>query len=412
MENEMFAAFAARAGGGCDVAVVGAAKCGKTSLIEAFAGQSGAALQSGERALATVRPEGGAHFSLCEGDASAYAAAVLLVADGSFGEGHEAGEERECAARLRASGRPFVIVVNTARPDSAECLALAQGLSETYGVPAYPCNCAGNGDLSEALGGLLLSFPPLAMEIEIPAWMSVLPAESETVAPILQKVREAAPSVRRLSDCARLQEAFAEGDVYCESCETDPASGRAVLRLAAREGVFYRMMSRECGEDVSDDLHLMAYVASLKEAKRFYEKFRGAFAAAETNGYGVVGPAAEDMALQAPELFRKNGRCGVRLKADAPSYHVLKIDVHSELTPVTGEAARSEEIARGMIESYEKDAEALWNTDMFGRTFKEMALSGLCEKLTNMPDEARSKLRRAVMRIVNEGKGGVICILL
>ena len=118
------------------------------------------------------------------------------------------------------------------------------------------------------------------------------------------------------------------------------------------------------------------------------------------------------MALQAPELFRKNGRCGVRLKADAPSYHVLKIDVHSELTPVTGEAARSEEIAKGMIESYEKDAEALWNTDMFGRTFKEMALSGLCEKLTNMPDEARSKLRRAVMRIVNEGKGGVICILL
>ena len=171
-------------------------------------------------------------------------------------------------------------------------------------------------------------------------------------------------------------------------------------------------MSEECGADIGDDLRLMAYVRSMKEAKRFYDKFKGALEAAEESGYGIVCPKEDDMALQPPELVRRGARCGVKLKADAASYHIIRVDLHSEVSPVSGESARSEEMAKNIMDSYERDPVALWNTDMFGRTFKDMVRGGLDEKLGNMPEDARGKLRKAVTRIVNEGKGGVICILL
>ena len=410
MDQELYAAFAARAGGNCAIAVSGGAKTGKSSLIAGFASAAGVAAEDGRAALDL--PAG--TFSLCEGDAEDACAALLVTADGSFGTPREEvlAVEEETAARLSRAGKPFVVAVNSAAPQSADCRALCVALAEKYSVPAFGCNCAEKGGADAALEGLLFAFPATALEIDLPAWMCVLPEDSPALAPILAKVREVAPKVCSLADCSKLQDAFAEDDVYCESYETDPASGAAYFRFVAKDGVFYRMLSRECGEEIGDDLRLMAYVASLKDAKRMYEKFRGALASAEMSGYGVVGPSEEDMELCAPELFRRGGRCGVRLKAEAPSYHIMKIDVHSEITPVTGEAARSEEIAKGMIESYEQDADSLWNTDLFGRTFKEMAGDGLREKLSNMPDEARSKLRRAVGRIVNEGKGGVICILL
>ena len=169
------------------------------------------------------------------------------------------------------------------------------------------------------------------------------------------------------------------------------------------------MLSEECGEEIADDLHLMAYVRSLREAKRFYDRFGKAFAAAESGGYAVVQPDAEAQLLP-PELLRKGAKCGVRLRADAPSYHVVRVDVHSDVSPITGEGEQGEQLARNMLDCYERDADAFWNTDMFGRTFRDMVCDGLREK--TVPLDARDKLRRALVRIVNEGKGGVLCILL
>lgn len=155
----------------------------------------------------------------------------------------------------------------------------------------------------------------------------------------------------------------------------------------------------------------MAYVSGLRDAKTFYERFKNAVAAADAVGYGIAAPAENDVELAAPELFRRGTRCGVRLKADAPAYHVIKVEVHSEVTPVSGEGERGEQLAKGVLESYERDPETLWNTDMFGKTFREMVQEGLREK-QGVPEEVRTKLRRALTRIVNEGKGGVVCILL
>lgn len=422
MTNEIFESFAVRAGGDLTFAVRGPSGCGKSSFVRSLAGavfdgssvteedettRAESSVECGEAKISVrlLEEKDGLQSGCC---------AVLVTSDGSFGASRSecvSAEETEVRA-LKDSGMPFVIVLNSSVPSSPDCEALCAALREKYGAAVYAVNCAQTADFLPVLEGLLFSFPVTGLDIDLPDWLRVLPAESKIVSEILAKVREVAPEICKMSDCGLLETAFADGNVYCESSETDPATGRAHYTFAAKEGMFYSVLSEECGADISDDLKLMAYVRSMKESKGFYDKFKNAFASAEEEGYGIVYPTDADMILQPPELFRRGTRCGVKLKADAVSYHVVKVEVHSEVSPVSGEAARSEEIAKGIVDGYEKDPEALWNTDMFGKTFKDMVREGLDDKLGNMPDDARVKLRKAVTRIVNEGKGGVICILL
>lgn len=410
MSNELLEGI--RRSGKSEIAVVGPKGCGKTTFARAFAGSlsGGAVFAEGESVRAELA-EGGvsvAEYASAAELPQTCGCAVLVTSDGSFGRprGEVIAEEESAVKSLRDCGIAFIIVVNGAAGE------LCGALEEKYGCAAISVNCAAESDYSAVEEGLLFSLPVTSLEIDLPDWMCVLPAESKIISEILEKVRAVSPKICCARDCPLMEDAFAEGDVYCEASEVNPASGCAHYSFAAKEGMFYSVLSEECGADISDDLRLMAYVRSMKEAKKFYDKFRGALASAEENGYGVVYPKEEDMVLQPPELVRRGTRTSVKLKADASSYHLIKIDVHSEVCPVSGESARSEEIARGIVDSYEKDAEALWNTDMFGKTFKEMVRGGLDEKLGNMPEDARGKLRKAVTRIVNEGKGGVICILL
>ena len=405
MEKQIYRDIAARAGGGCKVAVVGPPACGRHTAARALAESSGA--EYGEDGSFSLQ-EG---VSVAVGDADALAgadAAVLVTADGSFGglsRAEIAAAEGEIAAKLAAAGVPFVALVNSADPASDGCRAVLAA----WGERALAANAAEGLDADEVFSCLLLSFPPVRMDLFLPDWLAALPEDSKPAADILVRVRAAAPSIRTLRGCAALADAFADGDLYCESCETDAETGRAVCRFAAKEGAFYRALSEECGEEIADDLRLMAYVRSLREAKRFYEKFGKAFAAAQTSGYAVVQPEGEAQLLP-PELLRRGAKCGVRLRADAPSYHVVRVDVHSDVSPVTGEGEQGERLARNMLDCYERDADAFWNTDLFGRTFRDMVCDGLREK--TVPLDARDKLRRALVRIVNEGMGGVLCILL
>ncbi len=381
----------ARRGGDCAVAVAGGAESA-AAFLAAVRRTSGAE----EPRFACAAGE--VTFFLCEKEGVASADAVLFL----FPAGCTAEEVR--AAAQSAGKAPFLVVLDGGTEES--CARLAE-----TGAAVISCDCAGADDLSPVLDELLLSFPAAGLEIDLPDWMCVLPAESAVISDVLGRVRAVAPALCCVRDFAKLPAAFGE-DVYCESFEADPVTGRAHCRLAAREGLFHRVLSEECGADVSDDLHLMAYVGTLRDAKKFYERFRNAVAAADAVGYGIATPAEEEVSLAAPELFRRGSRCGVRLKADAPAYHVIKIDVHSEVTPVSGEGERGEQLAKGVLESYERDHAALWDKDLFGKTFREMVQEGLREKQGGVPEEVRAKLRRALTRIVNEGKGGVVCILL
>lgn len=399
MNKELLAALSARTGGSCAISVCGPRA---EAAVRSLAAALSLPLSEGE-----LRAEGEAdvgdgklRIRLFAGE-GACDAALIAAEDAACGEQADA---------LRRAGIPFAAVLVHGAPSSEECAALCGALREKCGVPFCAVQGEGEGDAEEMLSCLLSAFPLLRADIDLPAWMCALPEDSETLSALLASVRAAAPKLSCMADCPALEEALSEGDVYCEGYEADPAAGTVRYRLAAREGAFHRVLSAECGEDLSDDVRLMAYVRSLREAKAFRDAFSSAFARAKAEGYGIVQPAEGEMEFRPPELIRRGGRCGVRLSADAPSYHIVRVDVHSEVTPVTGDSARGEEIAKGIVEGYERDAQALWNTDMFGKTFREMLREGLNEK--TVPEDARGKLRRALTRIVNEGRGGVICILL
>lgn len=404
MSNEVYEGLGRRTGGALSLAVLGGAGTGKTTLIRAMESCFGAGEGSGQ-----AQAEG---IALRFSENGTGNAAVLLASDGTANGARSdtVAQEESLAARLHAEGIPFVILVNSAAPQSEECEDLRRALQEKYGAPALSCNCKQQREYDDLFEKLLLRFPARRLDFTIPEWLRVLPEDSAIVAKLIEHIREIAAKVSCMEDCPAIAEAFSDGDMYCESLESDLSQGTVCCKLAAREGLFHRVLGEECGEELSDELQLMSYVRGLREAKQFYEKYGAAFRRAEECGYGISRPQEEELKLQPPQVYRKGSRSGVKLSADACTYHIIKVDVHSEISPVAGEAARGEELARGIVESYEKDPQALWNTDMFGKTFKEMVREGLQEK--TVPEDARGKLRRAVTRIVNEGKGGVICILL
>lgn len=405
MLEEIVRSLAARTGGRCRIAVAAAAQGSAQAFLSALARACGGEAEEGS--MRAPLPEGGELTAfLGEGECEA---AVLVTADASCGVPREeiAAEEEKLAARLSARGVPAVLALCSRSPASDECAALAAALEKKYALAAVACG-TDEVDAPALFSALLLSFPLTRLEIFLPAWMQALPQESKAAEAILAKVREAAAKMRAFGDLHLLSEAFEGEDVYCLSFEGDAACGSAVFRFAAKEGVFYRTLSQECGEEIGSDLQLLAYIRSLARAKRFYDGCAAAFAAADECGYGVTPPA--QLTLRAPETVRRGGKCGVRLCADAAQYHVIRVCVRSDISPYTGEGERGEEFARSMAERYRQDPDGLWDTDMFGKSFRQMAQEEMQRK--TMPPEARGKLQRAVERIVNEGRGGVLCILL
>lgn len=405
MLEEIVRSLAARTGGRCRIAVAAASQSGAQAFLTALARSCGGEAEEGS--MRAPLPEGGELTAfLGEGECEA---AVLVTADASCGVPREeiAAEEEKLAARLSARGVPAVLALCSRFHASDECAALAAALEKKYALAAVACG-TDEVDAPTLFSALLLSFPLTRLEIFLPAWMQALPQESKAAEAILAKVREAAAKMRAFGDLHLLSEAFEGEDVYCLSFEGDAACGSAVFRFAAKEGVFYRTLSQECGEEIGSDLQLLAYIRSLARAKRFYDGCAAAFAAADECGYGVTPPA--QLTLRAPETVRRGGKCGVRLCADAAQYHVIRVCVRSDISPYTGEGERGEEFARSMAERYRQDPDGLWDTDMFGKSFRQMAQEEMQRK--TMPPEARGKLQRAVERIVNEGRGGVLCILL
>ena len=190
------------------------------------------------------------------------------------------------------------------------------------------------------------------------------------------------------------------------------SDGKASVKASVQDGIFYDMLSEIAGDDISDEYTLMRYVRGTSEAKKGYDKIKDALECAKVNGYGIVHPDDEDMSLEAPKLVRQGGSVGIKLKATAPSYHIVKIDVTGEVSPIMGNAAQSESIVQGMMNGFETHPDDMWDTNVFGKSLRGMVKEGLAGKVGAMQDNTKNKMRKAITRIVNEGKGGVICIIL
>ena len=342
---------------------------------------------------------------------------ILVTCDGSVTgidrSAYEEAEERACR-ELKAIGKPFVIVLNCAQP--AQAKSLTEKLEEKYGVPVLALNIerASGEELGGVLERILYEFPVVDIDVETPDWMRVLDADSPIISELLSGIRAVAPKICKMSDASLLDTMYADIEHLLPpvSLEMNAATGKVKCKIAAKEGAFYKILSHQCGEEINDDFALMSYCAGLAGAKKMYARLSQAFADAQEYGYGIVPPDAEEMNLAQPKVVKKNGRVGVNLHADAPSYHIIRVDVSGEVRPALGNEEQSKAFAEELTQKREQEPELAWNTNMFGRTLKDMLGEELYMKNRAVGENVQKKMRKTMTRIVNEGKGGVICILL
>lgn len=344
---------------------------------------------------------------------------IMVTTDGSIADIPRAGyvsAEEKTVAKLKQSGKPFIIILNCSNPSTDENRRLKSELEAKYGTTCIAANCQtlDENGLLNILRAVLFEFPVTGLDVDVPEWMRFLPEDGSAIAELIAKIKAFSQNVSKMKDCSALDSVLADCKFWKSEggLSLNLADGKAKLCAEVKEGVFFDMLSEIAGEPLSDEYSIMRYVRGTSEAKRSYDKIKDAFECARVNGYGIVQPADEDMSLESPAVVRQGGSVGIKLKATAPSYHIVKIDVTGEVSPIMGAAAQSEGIVQGMMNGFETHPEDMWDTNVFGKSLRGMVKEGLAGKVTCMPEEAKTKMRRAITRIINEGKGGIICILL
>ncbi len=344
---------------------------------------------------------------------------MVVTTDGSIADiprsAYVDAEER-VVSELKSLGKPFVILLNSASPRKAETLALRDALEDRYGVPVMLLNVKEmqQEDIRHVLESVLLEFPLREVRVNAPAWLGALDEDHWLVRHVLDGLRQAAEHPRAMRETDVLDGVFDESP-YVEHLSltgTAPGEGRMNFALALQDGLFNRILGEECGAEIRGDAHLLSLMKELVSAKAEYDRMADALQAVRSTGYGLVQPSTEDLSLEEPQIIRQGSRYGVRLKAHAPSYHLIRVDVETEVEPVVGTEEQSADLAKQLTESYQSEPEKVWETSFFGRSLENMVTEGLSNKLHRMPIDAQEKVRETLTRIVNEGDGGMICILL
>lgn len=344
---------------------------------------------------------------------------ILVTSDGSFGdiprENYIPAEEKTIK-ELKACKKPFVIFLNCKEPSSERSLNIANALENKHGVAVICGNALSlsAGDISEIMEKVLLEFPMSGFNLKIPKWMQTLPSDNKIIAKLVDGVKQASSNMSKMKDFSAITDLFADSDEFngIELDELKLGNGVSEYKLSPKDGLFYNVLSDECGEDIKDDYELMGYIKSFSSSKRKFSKIKDALEEAEESGYGVVCPTLDEMNLEEPVLVKQGGRFGVKLRASAPSLHIMKVDVSTEVSPIVGNEKQGEDLVKYISEKFEDNPAGIWETNMFGKSLHDLVSEGLNDKINAMPKDAQGKMRKTVTRIVNENKGGVICILL
>ena len=344
---------------------------------------------------------------------------VLLSCDGSIGEigrASYAEAEQRLVQEMKALGKPFAVVLNSADPASPAARALAAELEETYGVPVALVNCLAlcAEDIRGILSMILGEFPVTSVRFLLPAWGAALPADHPIRLALCEDICRLADQVERMGDVSEAFATLCENDAVTDVRvqELDMGSGRAVIGVELAPALYYDVLSELAGAEVRDEAALFALLCELAAVRDKYARVADALESADSTGYGIVMPEIEDLRLEKPRIVKQSGGYGVQLSASAQSIHMIRADICTELNPIVGTEQQSEEFVRNILAEFESDPERLWQSNMFGKSLYEMVNEGLQQKLAHIPEEARRKLSETLERIVNEGANGLICVLL
>lgn len=344
---------------------------------------------------------------------------VVITTDGSITdiprESYLDAEER-VIYELRQLGKPFVVLLNTTRPYSENTMELCRDLEEKYSIPVLAVNCLemSQDDITQILEEVLYEFPVAEVNIDLPKWVEELESTHSVRAAFEDTVRKAIEGVRRLRDIDQALDALTECE-YAQDVllkEMNLGTGIASIEMTAVEGLFKTVLQELTGLEIEGDHSLLRIVQDYSKAKREWDKMSVAIEEVRVNGYGVVTPQLEEMFLEEPELVKQGGHYGIKLKASAPSLHIIRADVTTEITPLIGTEKQAEELVKYILDEFESDPKKVWSSNIFGKSLHDLVREGIQNKLYKMPENAQHKLQDTLQRIVNDGNGGLICIII
>ena len=344
---------------------------------------------------------------------------IVMTTDGSITD-IPAGDYEQAQSRaisdMLATGKPFVILVNSEHPESAEAKNQARRLSQQYGVGARAVNALTMDEeqIQSILTDLMYEFPATELRFFLTGWVRALPDDSTVKTALydamreqagkLTKIAQAEPAMKELLKLAQVQ-SFAVTDV-------DLGTGTITAELSVPESLFYELLSQKTGLEIAGELDLMQILTELAAEQQEYARVKSAMEQVRATGYGIVMPDPSELHLDKPEIVRKGSSYAVHLKASAPSIHLMRANIETELSPIVGDEQQSDELIKYLLGEYEGDTEKLWQSNIFGKSLYDLVTEGLNTKIQRMPEDARQKLTRTLARMINENTGGMICILL
>lgn len=345
--------------------------------------------------------------------------ALAVTTDGSFTDiprSEYVPAEEKAIFELQKTGKPFAIILNTADVNADSATKLKQELEEKYDAPVLVKNALNltDTDISEIMESILLEFGVKMIDFNLPRWIQGLSTTNSVVKELIATVKELGDEVAKMKDYEIIDSYFEKAEFWNvpSRIDLDAGKGRVVVELAPKENVFYQVVSEECGIDIVDDFELLTHLKELASGRAKTARLLEAMDQVDRLGYGIVAPVMDEMVLEEPEMIKQGQQYGIKLRASAPSLHIMRVDVETEVSPIVGSEQQSEELVNGMLSDFEDNKQGIWDTNIFGRSLSSLVADGINNKLSSVPAEAELKLKKTLGRIINEGKGGVICILL
>lgn len=344
---------------------------------------------------------------------------LVITTDGSITDiprEEYAEAEQRVIEELELIKKPFVVVLNCQDPTSMASRELADELSEKYGKPVVPLNCLeiGEQQIKDLLAEVLLQFPVKEINIKIPKWLTALEKGHWLKSDIFSSLKKSAADISNIGEVKGVTCKLAESE-YITDCNVeniDLGSGAAFVRVGLSNDLFYRVLGETTGLDIKDESDLMPCMIELAQIKNRYEKVKSALDEVEATGYGIVMPSLDELTLEEPEIVKQGGKYGVRLRAESTSIHMMSAKINTEVSPIVGTERQSEELVKYLLKEFEENPSKIWESNIFGKSLHELVTEGLHNKLYRMPADARQKLQETIQRIINDGCGGLICIIL
>ncbi len=344
---------------------------------------------------------------------------LVITTDGSFNdiprEDYALSEQR-VIDELREINKPFIVLLNTADPEAEKAVSLAENLSEKYQVPVLPVSCMEltEDEIKRILAQLLFEFPVREIKVDIPAWVVSLDKDHWLKSAVFDTIRESADGIEKIREIQNAVKRIEQNEyitgVSLESL--DLGEGSAVVRAEAEPDLFYRVLSEQTGLNIENEQSLMKTLGELSAKQAEFDKIAKAYEQVEETGYGIVMPTIDQLALDEPKIIKQSGKYGIKLRASAPSIHMMRIETQTEVTPIVGSEQQSEELVSYLLKEFEENPEKIWESNIFGKSVHELVNEGLHNKLYRMPADARRKIGETIQKIINDGCNGLICIII